>query len=233
MFFDNMLAQPETPQMSHRAPATPSRQPASTLTADQVIPRYIATPQPHNQLAEITLNAAAAQQQFQQAQQVQPQQQQQELQRPGANRQSQWFRGGPPSAGPPRSAPNQRPGAVPTPGTPVSGFRPVGSEQAPSPVSNVSVPPLVESPMTPQQIAELQRRSQRQIEKGLEEMILRSPDVHLLSPVDVKFVNGVATINGLVTNNECKVKAGEILLAVPGVRQVQNLLATIEDEDKQ
>lgn len=64
----------------------------------------------------------------------------------------------------------------------------------------------------------------------LEAQLLRSPDVNPLSPVQVNFQNGVATVRGVVPTSTSRVVAGRILLADPRVTKVNNLLTCARND---
>ncbi len=81
-----------------------------------------------------------------------------------------------------------------------------------------SGPPL--QPLDPVQ-------TQRKYEEKLEGMLLADPRVHLLSPVQISFQNGVATVRGVVTDQTNKVAVGQILLADPAVKQVNNMISVV------
>lgn len=87
---------------------------------------------------------------------------------------------------------------------------------------------MIQAPPTQRQIEEARQRAIRKFETSLVEMILRSPEVHMLSSVAIHYDNGVATISGLVANKESVTKAGEILLTAPGVKKVKNELTAAE-----
>lgn len=61
----------------------------------------------------------------------------------------------------------------------------------------------------------------------LELMILRSPNVHPLSPIQVLFRNGTATIRGIVPSQEHRLEAGRILLGDSRVQKVDNRLTVL------
>jgi hypothetical protein len=67
----------------------------------------------------------------------------------------------------------------------------------------------------------------RNFERQLEEVLITSPAVQLLSPVQVSYLNGTATVRGVVANQQNKVDAGKVLLNVPGVSQVDNRLTVV------
>ena len=68
----------------------------------------------------------------------------------------------------------------------------------------------------------------------LETLILESPTVNLLSPVQIDFQDGVATIRGVVPTPSSRAAAGAILLSDPRVTKVNNQLAYVRpDDDKQ
>ena len=65
-------------------------------------------------------------------------------------------------------------------------------------------------------------------EKQLEYALAQSPEISFFSPFQAKIENGTATITGLVGSEQQKQAAERILLAQPGVKNVQNLLAVAE-----
>ena len=114
-----------------------------------------------------------------------------------------------------------------------SGTRSVGTSQIPRPgFDGIPARQVYIPPPTPQQIAAAEKKTLEKFQIGLEEMLLRSPEVHLLSPVEVKFSGGVATVRGLVADETHKVKAEEILLTAPGVNKVQNLLSSLSEPEE-
>ena len=70
-------------------------------------------------------------------------------------------------------------------------------------------------------------QTRRKFEEKLEGMLLSSPNVHLLSPVQVSYRDGVAVVRGVVPNQTHKVAVGNILLSDPAVRQVNNMISVI------
>ncbi|GHT27680.1 hypothetical protein FACS18942_07320 [Planctomycetales bacterium] len=69
--------------------------------------------------------------------------------------------------------------------------------------------------------------SPRNFERQLEEMLITNPGIQLLSPVQVTYQNGTATVRGVVANQQNKVEAGKVLLTAQGVRQVNNQLTVV------
>lgn len=65
----------------------------------------------------------------------------------------------------------------------------------------------------------------------LEGQLLSSPDVTPLSPVQIDFQDGVATVRGVVPTPTARVAAGKILLADPRVKRVNNLMTYIRNDD--
>lgn len=86
-----------------------------------------------------------------------------------------------------------------------------------------SFPPL---PKTPQE------EYQAFIE-SLEARILQSPDVAPVSPIQIDCQNGVATIRGIVPTPKARVAAGNVLLADPRVRRVNNLLTFLRNDESE
>ena len=65
----------------------------------------------------------------------------------------------------------------------------------------------------------------------LEAQLLRSPSVNPLSPIQVDFNDGVAVVRGVVPTPSARVAAGNILLADPRVRRVENKLTFTRPDD--
>ncbi len=209
------------PTASATPPAASYEQPTPPAPGVYIDPRFRPVPQPRNVLAERTLAEAAT---GSEQPQTQPAPASEQLQRqppivPRFRPNSQWFRA-PALRGP------AVPAASPTPTAQPNGLRTVG-EAAPLEQAPVMQPIL---PPPPEATANLNRNAVRKFELSLEEMILRSPDVHLLSAVAVKYENGTATISGLVTTKEAITKAGEILLTARGVKKVVNNLTSADEE---
>lgn len=64
----------------------------------------------------------------------------------------------------------------------------------------------------------------------LELMLLRSPDVNPLSPIQVTYSRGVATIQGIVPTDKHKLAAGKILLSDSRVKAVDNRLTVMPSD---
>ena len=69
------------------------------------------------------------------------------------------------------------------------------------------------------------------LEEYFELQLLRSPDVNPLSPIQVDFQGGIATIRGVVPTPSARVAAGNILLADPRVTRVNNMTTYVREED--
>ncbi len=67
----------------------------------------------------------------------------------------------------------------------------------------------------------------RQFEQMLENTVLSASSVHFLSPVQIAYQNGVATVRGVVASQADKIAVGNILLQNPAVRQVNNLISVV------
>lgn len=78
-----------------------------------------------------------------------------------------------------------------------------------------------------QELLNRQAAAKKNMERSLENLLLSSPAIHLLSPVQVSFQNGIATVRGVVPSQQHKVAAGNILLGNPSVRQVNNLMSIV------
>lgn len=65
----------------------------------------------------------------------------------------------------------------------------------------------------------------------LEGQLLSSPEVTPLSPVQVDFQDGVATVRGVVPTPTARMAAGKILLANPEVKRVNNLMTYVRNDD--
>lgn len=83
------------------------------------------------------------------------------------------------------------------------------------------------------QAFENQQAALRTFEQRLEAKLLGDPGVHLLSPVQVSFKNGVATVRGVVPSQAHKVAAGNLLLTDPTIKQVNNLITTVPQDPAQ
>ncbi len=221
----------------------PQQQPLNANNRGTYRPEPI--PQPPNLVAQIIQSREQEAQEPTPQSELQPQRE--ELQRAGSagppeggqrsqRRSSQWFRD-PRNASPSQGQPAGRPRSVVPDNTvrTTNGVRSVGSAAFdPNSISQTlaeyplgasqPIPPVYQPP-TQEQIAAAKQRAMQNFEANLEEMILRSPEVHLLAPVEVKFENGTATLRGMVSNEESKIKAGQILLTVPEVQQVKNLIS--------
>ncbi len=214
------------------------QQPLNTTNRGTYRPEPI--PQPPNLIAQIIQSREQEAQGPTPQNELQPQRE--ELQREGSagqrsqRRSSQWFRD-PRNAGLSQGQLAGRPRSVVPDNTAraTNGVRAVGSAAFdPNSISQTlaeyplgapqPIPPVYQPP-TQEQIAAAKQRAMQNFEANLEEMILRSPEVHLLAPVEVKFENGIATLRGMVSNEESKIKAGQILLTVPEVQQVKNLIS--------
>ena len=71
---------------------------------------------------------------------------------------------------------------------------------------------------------------QKAFREYLEAQLLRSPDVNPLSPVQVTYQGGVATVRGVVPTPAARAAAGYILLSDPRVSKVNNLMTCAHDE---
>lgn len=65
------------------------------------------------------------------------------------------------------------------------------------------------------------------IREYLELMLLRSPTVNPLSPIQVTYANGRATVRGIVPAETNRIEAGRILLTDPRVQTVDNKLTVL------
>lgn len=70
----------------------------------------------------------------------------------------------------------------------------------------------------------------RRFEQQLEKMLINQSRAHFLSPIQISYQNGVATVRGVVTNQQHKVAAGNVLLSHPSVKQVNNLISVIPED---
>lgn len=80
-------------------------------------------------------------------------------------------------------------------------------------------------------VAPTPEEAERAFREYLEAQLLRSPDVNPLSPVQVDYSDGVATIRGIVPNPSARLAAGKILLADPRVTRVNNLMTCVRDDE--
>lgn len=87
---------------------------------------------------------------------------------------------------------------------------------------------IVQDPAPPQQTQAVnQAAAKRRFERQLEGKLLSDPSVHFLSPVRVSFQNGIATVRGVVPDQQHKVAAGNVLLSDPAVQQVNNHISIV------
>lgn len=70
------------------------------------------------------------------------------------------------------------------------------------------------------------------IESSLEQLLIRHPGVKPLSPVQVQFRDGTATIRGVVPSQTHRVEAGRVLLSDPRVKTVDNQLTVLPANSK-
>lgn len=73
-------------------------------------------------------------------------------------------------------------------------------------------------------------QTQAAFREYLEALLLRSPDVNALSPIRVDFVDGVATVRGIVPTPNAREIAGRILLTDPRVQRVDNRLTFVRND---
>lgn len=97
-----------------------------------------------------------------------------------------------------------------------------------APTDPATVPDArLQAAQTRQALAAEQARLRQRFEQKLEGMLLSTPKVQFLSPVQVSFQNGVVTVRGVVPDQTHKVTAGNILLGDPAVKQVNNLISIV------
>lgn len=147
-----------------------------------------------------------------------------------------WFRD---LGGPPRSGSMERIGRSPEPQEgqiPENGGQAVSVggpgmnrviQQRQSAESNFRIDPRQQVLENQQAALAQQVTNLRTFEQNLEAKLLGDPSVHLLSPVQVSFKNGIATVRGVVPSQQHKVAAGNLLLTDPVVKQVNNLMTTV------
>lgn len=73
--------------------------------------------------------------------------------------------------------------------------------------------------------------SAEQIQDQLQLLLLRSPQVNPLSPIEVTFQDGKATIQGVVPSQTHRLEAGRILLTDSRVQSVDNRLTVLQGID--
>jgi hypothetical protein len=88
--------------------------------------------------------------------------------------------------------------------------------EAPPPVGDASITAAVQAKLSAQ-FGPLQRREERQFERGATD--------ETISFIDVAVSNGTVTLTGEVGGNKAKAKAEELAKQVPGVVAVANQLA--------
>ena len=84
---------------------------------------------------------------------------------------------------------------------------------------NQPLPPAMFPPM-----ADPRAETADQIQQQLQLLLLRSPQVNPLSPIEVTFQDGKATIQGVVPSQTHRLEAGRILLTDSRVKSVDNRL---------
>jgi hypothetical protein len=98
-----------------------------------------------------------------------------------------------------------------------------GASLAPSGAPFASAPELL-----PGRSAEEKRVSYQEY---LTTRLLETPAVNPLSPISVEFRDGVATVRGIVPTPSARQAAGNVLLAEPDVRRVENQLTCVRSDD--
>lgn len=132
----------------------------------------------------------------------------------------QWFRDRVPAGESGRGA-----GVDPVQG-PIGPARAIGGDNFRPPIPSVQqTQPEPERQKQMQRVQEANRI--RTIEEQMEEALIRSPNVHPLSPVKVTLSGGVARIEGVVPTKASKTEAGVILLMNPAVQSVDNRLSVL------
>lgn len=69
-----------------------------------------------------------------------------------------------------------------------------------------------------------------QFREYLETMLLQSPDVNPLGPIQVDYFDGVVTLRGVVPTPRARLAAGNLVLSDPRVERVNNLLAYVRED---
>lgn len=87
------------------------------------------------------------------------------------------------------------------------------------------IPPAMSQPTAAQ--------LQESFREYLELLLLRSPNVNPLSPIEVRFQEGTATIRGVVPTQAHRIEAGRILLTDPRVKTVDNKLTILPTDPMQ
>ncbi len=80
-------------------------------------------------------------------------------------------------------------------------------------------------------VAPSPEEKRRSYQEYLTTRLLQAPAVNPLSPISVEFRDGVATIRGIVPTPSARVAAGNVLLAEPDVRSVDNRLSFVRPDD--
>ncbi|MDO5565730.1 MAG: BON domain-containing protein [Planctomycetia bacterium] len=70
------------------------------------------------------------------------------------------------------------------------------------------------------------------IQSSLEQLLVRNPSVKPLSPIQVQFRDGIATVRGVVPSQTHRVEAGRVLLSDPRVKTVDNQLTVLPANSK-
>ena len=84
--------------------------------------------------------------------------------------------------------------------------------------------PLPSAAFPPMPMADPRGETTEQIQQQLQLLLLRSPQVNPLSPIEVTFQDGKATIQGVVPTETHRLEAGRILLTDSRVKSVDNRL---------
>lgn len=79
----------------------------------------------------------------------------------------------------------------------------------------------------PISFAQRQMNPNQEVQEYLELMLLRSPTVNPLSPIQVLYAGGTATVRGIVPAEINRLEAGRILLSDPRVSTVDNRLTVL------
>ncbi|MBR5627116.1 MAG: hypothetical protein IKW74_05790 [Thermoguttaceae bacterium] len=74
-----------------------------------------------------------------------------------------------------------------------------------------------------------QQSPKEAFEESLMLLLMRSPDVNPLSPIQLDYQeDGTVTVRCVVPNESCRIKAGQILLSDPRVRKVNNQISIVQ-----
>ena len=140
-----------------------------------------------------------------------------------------WMRGAPQAKNKPKDGFLLAPGAYQSPAqnTPSAGAAPVDLGSRFVGGGLPAMPETQQAPAIPISAARSAADPNASVREYLELMLLRSPTVNPLSPIQVTFDGGRATVRGIVPAETNRLEAGRILLTDPRVKTVDNKLTVL------